>query len=86
MSKLTNNREILYFQTTVLAEPYAPDVFFEISLQIGYIWHQRWSKNAKLDGNIFFAKRMWVFKRKNSESIDGQNLEMSHSIGQKQPF
>ena len=34
--------------------------FFKISLQIGNIRLQSWSKNAKFDGKIFIAKRMWV--------------------------
>jgi hypothetical protein len=38
--------------------------FFEISLQIGYIWLQSWSKNAKFDGKIFFCQTYVGFVEK----------------------
>jgi hypothetical protein len=42
------------------------DQFFKLDLCLVYICLQNWSKNAKFERKIFFAKHVWVCSEKNS--------------------
>jgi hypothetical protein len=61
-------------------------VFFEISLQIGYISLQSWSKNAKLDGKIFLLNVSGFCREKDSKNSGQGGQHLDHLVQPVQLF
>jgi hypothetical protein len=56
------------------------NVFFEISLQIGYIWLQSWSKNAKFYWKIFLLNVCGFCRENNSKNSGGDGQIFGHLV------